>query len=104
NASGDCKGSNKRKASLLFEALDKFLQRKKKLAEVKALGDDPYPHKFEQTATPAQIIAAHARSDAAVLESDRVNVRTAGRILTLRLHGKAGFAHIQGDGARLQIY
>jgi len=24
--------------------------------------------------------------------------------LTLRLHGKAGFAHIQGDGARLQIY
>jgi len=89
---------------LPFEPLDQYLQRKKKLAEVKALGDDPYPHKFEQTATPAQIIAAHARSDAAVLESDRVNVRTAGRILTLRLHGKAGFAHIQGDGARLQIY
>ena len=87
-----------------FEPLDQYLQRKKKLAEVKALGDDPYPHKFEQTATPAQIIAARARSDAAVLESDRVNVRTAGRILTLRLHGKAGFAHIQGDGARLQIY
>ncbi len=37
-------------------------------------------------------------------KASRVNVRTAGRILTLRLHGKAGFAHIQGDGARLQIY
>ena len=24
--------------------------------------------------------------------------------MTLRLHGKAGFAHIQGDGGRLQIY
>jgi lysyl-tRNA synthetase class 2 len=89
---------------LPFEPLDQYLQRKKKLAEVKALGDDPYPHKFEQTSTPAQIVAAHSQSDAATLESQRVNVRTAGRLLTLRLHGKAGFAHIQGDGARLQIY
>lgn len=87
-----------------FEPLDQYLQRKKKLADVKALGDDPYPHKFEQTATPAQIVAAHAHSDAASLEANRVNIRTAGRILTLRLHGKAGFAHIQGNGARLQIY
>jgi len=31
-------------------------------------------------------------------------VRVAGRILTLRLHGKAGFAHIYGSGQRLQIY
>jgi lysyl-tRNA synthetase, class II len=89
---------------LPFEPLDQYLQRKKKLAEVKALGDDPYPHKFEQTATSAQIVAAHGQKDAAALESRRVTVRTAGRILTLRLHGKAGFAHIQGDGARLQIY
>jgi len=89
---------------LPFEPLDQYLQRKKKLAEVKALGDDPYPHKFEQSSTPAQIVAAHARSHAASFETERVNVRTAGRILTLRLHGKAGFAHIQGDGARLQLY
>ena len=87
-----------------FEPLDQYLQRQKKLAELKALGDDPYPHKFDQTATPAQIVAAHARSGAASFETDRVNVRTAGRILTLRHHGKAGFAHIQGDGARLQLY
>jgi len=89
---------------LPFEPLDQYLQRKKKLAEVKALGDDPYPHKFEQTATPAQIIAAHSQKDAAALESQRLTVRTAGRILTLRLHGKAGFAHVQGGGVRLQIY
>jgi lysyl-tRNA synthetase, class II len=95
---------HKRKASLPFEPLDQYFQRMKKLAEVKALGDDPYPHKFEQTSTPAQIVAAHAQSDAEALEGQRVNLRTAGRILTLRLHGKAGFAHIQGDGARLQIY
>ena len=87
-----------------FEPLDQYFQRKKKLADVQALGDDPYPHKFEQTATPAQIVAAYGQSDAANLDANRVDIRTAGRILTLRLHGKAGFAHIQGDGARLQIY
>jgi lysyl-tRNA synthetase class 2 len=89
---------------LPFEPFDQYLQRKKKLAEVKALGDDPYPHKFEQGSSPAQIIAAYGQSDTATLESGRINVSTAGRILTLRLHGKAGFAHIQGDGAKLQIY
>jgi lysyl-tRNA synthetase class 2 len=31
-------------------------------------------------------------------------VRVAGRIVALRLHGKAGFAHISGAGQRLQIY
>lgn len=87
-----------------FEPLDQYFQRKKKLAEVKELGDDPYPHKFEQTATPAQLQAAYGTSDAATLEAQRVNVRTAGRILTLRLHGKTAFAHIQGDGGRIQIY
>jgi lysyl-tRNA synthetase class 2 len=31
-------------------------------------------------------------------------VRVAGRVVALRLHGKAGFAHISGAGQRLQIY
>jgi len=31
-------------------------------------------------------------------------VRVAGRIVNLRVHGKAGFAHILGSGQRLQIY
>ena len=34
---------------LPFEPLDQYLQRKKKLAEIEALGEDPYPHRFEQT-------------------------------------------------------
>jgi lysyl-tRNA synthetase, class II len=89
---------------LPFEPLDQYFQRKKKLADIEVLGEEPYPHKFDQTFTPAQIVAAYGASEAASLESQRANVRTAGRILTLRLHGKAGFAHIQGDGVRLQIY
>ena len=87
-----------------FEPLDQYLQRKKKLAEIEALGEDPFPHRFPQSATPAEIVAAHGTQDAGALDAQHVTVSTAGRILTLRLHGKAGFAHIQAGGARLQIY
>jgi lysyl-tRNA synthetase, class II len=89
---------------LEFEPLDQYLQRKKKLAEMAALGEETYPHRFDQTATAAEIAASYGSQDAQTLESQRVNVRVAGRIRTIRLHGKTGFAHIQGAGTPLQIY
>jgi lysyl-tRNA synthetase, class II len=89
---------------LEFEPLDQYLQRKKKLAEIAALGEEAYPHRFDQTATPAELVATYGSQDAQTLESQHINVRVAGRILTIRLHGKTGFAHIQGAGARVQMY
>ena len=38
------------------------------------------------------------------LEKQKVELRIAGRIMGIRLMGKAGFAHLQQDGVRLQIY
>jgi lysyl-tRNA synthetase, class II len=89
---------------LPFEPLDQYLQRQKKLAEIEALGFEAYPHRFDSTATPGEIVARYADAAAAELEAKRPSVRVAGRIMTLRLHGKAGFAHIAGDGQRVQIY
>jgi lysyl-tRNA synthetase, class II len=89
---------------LPFEPLEQYLQRKRKLAEIAALGEDPYPHRFDRTATPAEILSAYGTLDAAALEARHATVRVAGRVLGLRLHGKAGFAHIQGEGARVQVY
>jgi lysyl-tRNA synthetase class 2 len=89
---------------LPFEPLEQYLQRQKKLEQIVALGCAPYPHKFDWTMTPAGVIAKYGGSTAAQLETGHAEVRTAGRILTLRLHGKAGFAHIQGEGSRIQIY
>jgi lysyl-tRNA synthetase class 2 len=89
---------------LPFEPLDQYLQRKRKLAEMQALGETPYPHSFDSTATPAEIVSRFGGTDAATLEREKVPVRVAGRILTLRLHGKAGFAHLLGSGQRLQLY
>lgn len=89
---------------MLFEPLEQYLQRKKKLAEIEALGEDPFPHRFEQTTNVSEILTGYGRRDAAALQSEHPTVRVAGRIVTLRLQGKAAFAHIQGGGQRLQIY
>jgi lysyl-tRNA synthetase, class II len=89
---------------LPFEPADQLLQRQKKLAEIEAAGHEAYPNKFDWTATPPELFEQYGNADAATLESAKPVVRVAGRILTLRLHGKAGFAHILGSGQRLQIY
>ena len=44
------------------------------------------------------------RLPARKLETERVNVSVAGRLMAIRGQGKAGFAHLQQNGERLQIY
>ena len=91
-----------------FEPLDQFHQRQKKLAEIVAQGRDPYPHKYDATHTAERILEKYDAPGAPAakeqLEAEPVKVRVAGRIVALRPHGKAGFAHILGQGKRLQLY
>ena len=87
-----------------FEPLDQFQQRQKKLEQIRALGYDTYPHEFHWTATPAGLVERYGEKTKEELEAQRVETRVAGRIVALRLHGKAGFAHLQGTGKRIQIY
>jgi lysyl-tRNA synthetase class 2 len=89
---------------LEFEPLDQFLQRRKKVADIVAQGRDPYAHKFDWTHTAEGISADYESKFAEELKSEPVNVRVAGRVVALRPHGKAGFAHILGQGKRLQLY
>ena len=78
--------------------------RREKLKQIEALGQQVYPRRYEFTHTIPQILAAYSEKTAEQLENPRVNVRVAGRIMAIRLMGKAGFAHLQQDGKRLQIY
>lgn len=87
-----------------FEPLDQFHQRQKKLQEIEALGHPAYPHKFAWTHTATQILNQYGKSSAEDLSVTKVEVRTAGRIVALRPHGKAAFGHLLGDGTRLQFY
>jgi lysyl-tRNA synthetase, class II len=89
---------------LEFEPLDQFEQRRKKLSEIEALGHSAYPREFDWTHTPKQISKQFGDRSTEQLSGERANVRVAGRIVALRPHGKAAFAHIAGDGARIQIY
>ena len=86
------------------EPQDLILQRQKKLQAIMDLGFEPYPRKFETTHTLPEIVARYSGSTAAELEAQRIPVRVAGRIMTMRPMGKAGFAHLAGGGAQLQIY
>ncbi|MCS7043687.1 MAG: lysine--tRNA ligase [Bryobacteraceae bacterium] len=81
-----------------------FRQRFARIREIEALGWRPYGQRFELTHTVPQIRAGWSSADAEALERERVAVRIAGRVMTVRRMGKAGFMHIQQLGERLQIY
>ena len=87
-----------------FEPLDQFEQRLKKIKEIEALGFDPYPHQFVFTHTAGSIIEKWGAAEGAALDVERVPIKLAGRVVALRLMGKAAFAHIQDQGQKLQVY
>ena len=87
-----------------FEPRDQFEQRKKKLEQIKSLGFDPFPREFRWTHSPGQIADEYSQKSTEELEQSKPVVRVAGRIVSYRLMGKAGFAHLQGVGGRIQIY
>ncbi len=86
-----------------------FELRKEKLKEIEKLGQAAYPNRFpaRQDQTATTLAAVRAQWDKATgeeLEANRVTVAVAGRIMAIRQQGKAGFATLQQEGARLQIY
>jgi lysyl-tRNA synthetase, class II len=89
--------------SLAFDD-EVYEQRREKLKRIEALGQPAYRSKYDFTHTIPQILADDSERTAEELDSPRVAVRVAGRIMATRLMGKAGFSHLQQGGRRLQIY
>ena len=86
-----------------------FELRQQKLIEIEKLGQAPYPNRFparqDEAATP--VPAVRAQWDAATgeeLDAQKPRVAVSGRIMAIRAQGKAGFATLQQQGGRLQIY
>jgi lysyl-tRNA synthetase, class II len=71
--------------------------REHKLAELTQLGLPVTPNRFGPTCHSEEI-----REEFEVLEGTRV--RVAGRLMRVRLMGKASFAHIQDSAGQLQLY
>ncbi len=79
-------------------------QRLSKARELEALGIPVYPTRFARTHRLGQVVDEFSGKSLEELEALAVDVRVAGRVLTKRGHGKAGFATL-GDGeSKLQLY
>lgn len=83
---------------------DPVAQRKKKLEQIAALGYATYPSKFECTTTASEILATYNEWTREQLEAKKIPVKIAGRLMTIRGHGKASFAHLSDGATQLQIY
>jgi lysyl-tRNA synthetase class 2 len=84
------------------QKVDLRQQRVEKLEEIRELGVDPYPYKYPVDAYASNVIEKF--SDIQYFEEKQYPVRMAGRLMSMRGHGKVGFAHIQDSTGRIQLY
>ena len=74
-------------------------QRDENLEALVRLGIDPNPYRYETTHHASEVLADFDR-----LSASKEAVSVAGRLMTIRGHGKSTFAHLQDASGRLQIY
>lgn len=78
--------------------------RRQKMEDLRAMGIDPFGHAYKRTHRSKEIRDAYEDFTKEELLEKNVIVRIAGRIMTKRRQGKAGFMHIQDVEGRMQIY
>ena len=78
--------------------------RRQKMEELKEMGIEPFGQAYERTHKSGQIRAEYEGCTKEELEEKNVTVKVAGRIMTKRRQGKAGFMHIQDVDGQIQIY
>ncbi|WP_226671301.1 lysine--tRNA ligase [Metabacillus litoralis] len=86
------------------ELSDQIKVRREKLHSLRDKGLDPFGKRFERTHQTAEIISAFDEIEKEELDEKEISVTIAGRIMTKRGKGKAGFAHIQDLAGQIQIY
>ena len=75
--------------------------RREKLEAMRAAGVEPFAYSFERTHTASEAVAL--APDDQTTESS-VSVRAAGRIVSMRAHGKTAFVHLADASGRVQLY
>ncbi|MDD5362574.1 MAG: lysine--tRNA ligase [Ignavibacteria bacterium] len=81
-------------------------RRLEELEEIKKLGVNPYPHRFDVTHKADELIKnfTDPKDEAEIEQRKTVIVSIAGRISAIRRMGKATFCHIKDDTSRMQVY
>lgn len=90
--------------SNIEELNDQLLVRRQKLSDIREKGIDPFGQRFERTHLSSDVFEQFDVFTKEELEEKNDEVVIAGRIMTKRGKGKAGFAHIQDLAGQIQIY
>lgn len=86
------------------ELNDQLQVRREKLAQLRDKGLDPFGKRYERTHLALELKEQYEMLEKEEIEEKDVSVTIAGRIMTKRGKGKAGFAHIQDLSGQIQIY
>ncbi len=89
--------------------IELYQLRREKRDQIVALGQSAYPNSYATTTTVPEIRSTYDGMTAEQFEADlaagkKIEVSIAGRLMAIRVQGKAGFAQLQQGGQRLQIY
>lgn len=90
----------------MTEQNDLIKRRIEELEEIKKLGINPYPHRFDVSTDSKEIIEnfKDPESDEDKEKAKLNTVSVAGRIMAIRKMGKATFCHIKDETGKIQIY
>ena len=83
---------------------EQIQQRRSNLEALAALGVETYPRSFERRHTISELVDAYGQRSHDELEADRIETKTAGRILAIRAFGKANFLVLSDGHAKVQVY
>ncbi|WP_338471300.1 lysine--tRNA ligase [Niallia sp. XMNu-256] len=86
------------------EINDQMQVRREKLNDLRERGLDPFGKRFERSHLATEIVEKYGEVEKEELDNQNVEVTIAGRVMTKRGKGKAGFAHIQDLSGQIQIY
>ncbi len=86
------------------ELNDQMIVRRQKMEQLQKEGIDPFGHRFERTHNSAELHELFNQRSKEELKEMGLSSSIAGRMVTKRGKGKAGFAHLQDRDGRIQIY
>jgi len=78
--------------------------RRDKMNQLSEMGVDPFGYPFERSDLSSDLKEKYDQYTKEELAEKNIEVSVAGRVMTKRDQGKAGFMHIQDLGGQIQIY
>lgn len=88
----------------LAEMNDQMRVRREKMEAIREEGMDPFGKRYERTANSQELHEKYDSNTKEELHELALTASVAGRMMTKRGKGKAGFAHLQDREGQIQIY